>query len=242
VDDECAHFAALVRPAIDRVFSSGRFLARDRVQAAYDQLGLRPGFELSFYFGLLARPMSADGFAAAATYGGADMSDELAQRTAVLNADGSWQLTELGREAAFAAQRAISESAEERWAETRVGLLPGLAGIPVLAELAGRLLTAGLYTGGPAFRAMVPVFEPDDATPAMRLMSRLGALRHHRADAHRSAWAGAGLTLQQLRELDDPHVRASIEDETNRLDGPIYQILSPRERLEFLAGLAALPG
>jgi hypothetical protein len=109
--------------------------------------------------------------------------------------------------------------------------------------LVGRLLQAGQATGGPAFRAVAPVYEPADATSALRLTTRLGALRHHRGDAHRAAWATAGLTLTQLRALpaNSPQRRA-VEDETNRLDEPIYQALTPQEQNELLAGLGALPG
>jgi hypothetical protein len=186
--------------------------------------------------------MPADGFAAVTTYSGSDMSVELAQGTAVVDADGTWQLTELGRDAALAVQRAIADGAEERWAHKPIETLPGLAVVPRLAELVGRLLEAGLATGGPAFRAMSPVHEPASATPALRLSSRLGALRHHRADAHRAAWAAAGLTVAEVRTLADGPVRRSIEDETNRRDDPIYAVLTADERLELLAGLAALPG
>jgi hypothetical protein len=227
---------------IDRVYVGARAASRDRVRVIYERFGLRPGFESSFYFGLLARPMPADGFAAVTTYSGSDMSVELAQGTAVVDADGTWQLTELGRDAALAVQRAIADGAEERWAHKPIETLPGLAVVPRLAELVGRLLEAGLATGGPAFRAMSPVHEPASATPALRLSSRLGALRHHRADAHRAAWAAAGLTVAEVRTLADGPVRRSIEDETNRRDDPIYAVLTADERLELLAGLAALPG
>ncbi|MGH3741852.1 MAG: hypothetical protein ACRDT1_11025, partial [Micromonosporaceae bacterium] len=149
----------------------------------------------------------------------------------------------LGRELALAVQRAYGEVAEESWDRKLIATMPGLAVAPRLAELVDRVLVAGQTTGGPAFRAMAPVYEPPDATPALSLTTRLGALRHHRADAHRAAWAAAGLTLEQLRALppDSPRRRA-IEDETNRLDEPIYGALSAFERDEFLAGLGALPG
>ena len=74
-------------------------------------------------------------------------------------------------------------------------MLPGLASVPRLAELVGRVLTHGMATGGPAFRAMTPAYEPDDASPAMLLVTRLGSLRHHRADAHR---AGASWHFRPL--------------------------------------------
>nr|SBO97370.1 hypothetical protein BN4615_P6886 [Nonomuraea gerenzanensis] len=228
---------------IDRVYVSLRITGRDRIQAVYDEYAIRPGFESSFYFGLLARPMSAEGFAAATAYSGSDMTDELAQGVAEVDRDGTWRLTALGREVALAVQRACGDWAEECWGRKLIETMPGLTVVSRLAELVGRLLEAGQATGGPAFRAMAPVYEPSGATPALRLTSRLGALRHHRADAHRAAWSAAGLTLAQLRALpvDSPQ-RREIEDETNRLDEPVYQKLSQLERDELLAGLGALPG
>lgn len=237
-------YGALIRPVIDRVYVGVRATGRDHVQAqVYDKYGLRPGFESSFYFGLLARPMPADSFAAVTAYSGSDMTDELAQGVAEVDAGGTWRLTALGREVALAVQRAYGEWAERFWDRKPIETLPGLAIVPRLAELVGRLLDAGQSTGGPAFRAMAPVYEPAGATPTVRLTSRLGALRHHRGDAHRTAWAAAGLTLAQLRELpaDSPR-RHAIEAETNRLDEPIYDALSPHERDDLLAGLGALPG
>jgi hypothetical protein len=235
-------YAAVIRPVIDRVYVGLRAASRDRVRDVYARLGLRPGFESSFYFGLLARPMPADGFAAATTYSGSDMTDELRQGIAVCDADGTWRLTELGRDVALAVQRAIGEAAGELWARRPIETMPGLAVVPRLTGLVGRVLQAGLVTGGPAFRAMAPVYEPEDASATLRLATRLGALRHHRADAHRAAWAAAGLTVAQVQALADGPVRRAIEAETNRLDEPIYLALSADERLELLAGLATLPG
>lgn len=51
-----------------------------------------------------------------------------------------------------------------------------------------------------------------------------------------------GTTVEEIRALEDGPVRRAIEDETDRLDEPIYAVLSADERLELLAGLAALPG
>jgi hypothetical protein len=235
-------YAAMVRPVIDRVYVGVRAASRDRVRAVYERFGLRPGFESSFYFGLLARPMPAGSFAAATTYSGSDMTGELEQGIAVVDDAGTWRLTELGREVALAVQRAIGDGAAEFWGRRSIETLPGLTVVPRIAELVGRLLEAGLVTGGPAFRAVAPVYEPSDATPSLQLTSRLGALRHHRADAHRAAWSSAGHTLAQLRELPAGPARQAIEDQTNRLDEPIYAALSTDERLELVAGLAALPG
>lgn len=236
-------YAALIRPVIDRVYVGVRQAARDRIRRLYDGCGLRPGFESSFYFGLLARPLPADGFAAVTTYSGWDMTDELAQGVAEVDADGTWRLTELGRRLALAVQRELGDVATEFWDRKPIATMPGLAVVPRLAELVGRLLAAGEATGGAAFHAMVPVYEPADADPAVRLTTRLGALRHHRGDAHRTAWMAAGLTLSQLRALPpDGAQRRVIEAETNRRDEPIYQALAPTERDELLAGLGALPG
>ncbi|ADD41446.1 hypothetical protein [Stackebrandtia nassauensis] len=235
-------YAARIRPVIDRVYTGLRRAAMPRQRAVYEKFGATPGFESSFYFGLLARPMSAAGFAAATTYSGADMTGEREQGVATVDDDGNWGLTERGRELALAVQWAVADGAEEAWGQTPIATMPGLSVVPRLAELVGRLLDAGRESGGPAFRALTPVFEPADATPSLLLASRLGALRHHRGDAHRAAWQGRGLSLDELRELSGGAQRQAIEDETDRLDAPIYAVLTADERLELLAGLGALPG
>jgi hypothetical protein len=236
------YYAALARPTLDRVYSALRRAGHRQVSAVYEKFGLRPGFEHSFYFGLLARPMPADALGDALAYTGVDMTDELAQGTAEQDADGAWRLTALGRELALAVQREVAAGAEEFWASPPIATMPGLAGVPRLVELVGRLLDAGQATGGPAFRAVAPVYEPAGASPVLRLTTRLGAFRHHRADAHRAAWRAAGLTAQQIRALPDGPQRQAVEDDTNRRDEPVYSVLSPDERLELLAGLAGLPG
>ncbi|SFF10146.1 hypothetical protein SAMN05421541_10637 [Actinoplanes philippinensis] len=236
-------FAGRIRPVIDRVYVGARAAGRDRVLAVYARHGLRPGFESSFYFGLLARPMTAEAFAAATTYLGGDMSAELEQGIAVVDSAGTWRLTDRGRDIALGVQLAIGEAAAERWTPGPPldAMLPGPAALPRLVDLVGRLLEAGHATGGPAFTAMAPVSEPEGASAAVRLTSRLGALRHHRGDAHRAAWQGAGLTLEQLRALPEGPQRRAVEAETDRRDEPLYQVLDDEERIELLAGLGALP-
>jgi hypothetical protein len=233
-------YAGWIRPVIDRVYVGVRQRAGAPIAEFYAERALRPGFESSFFFGVLARPMPAEALEAALTYVGVDMANELAQGVAEVDAKGAWRLTGLGRELARTVQRMIAEEAERRWATA--DFLPGLPAVSRLADLVGRVLEHGLGTGGPAFRAMAPVYEPPDASPALRLTTRLGALRHHRADAHRAAWRTAGLTVEQLRTLPDGPARQAIEDETNRLDEPPYAALTTDERLELLAGLGALPG
>jgi hypothetical protein len=236
-------YAALVRPVIDRVFSGARVAARPQVRKVIQDTGLSPGLIYSIYFGLLARPLPADGFAAITTYSGGDMTEELEQGIIVVDDAGTWSLTDSGRSLALALQKAVGVGAEEFWAVRNVATVPGLDALPRLAELLDRLLKAGAATGGPAFTAMSPVYEPADASPSVQVTCRLGALRHHRGDAHRAAWAAAGLTLDELTALPaESAQRQAIEDETNRLDAPIYEILTEHERWEFLALLGSLPG
>ncbi|MGY0233350.1 hypothetical protein [Longispora urticae] len=235
-------YAALIRPVVDRVYSTARAAGRERGRAVIEKFGVHPGFILSFYFGLLARPMSAEGLDAALAYVGNDMTDELAAGVTVVGPDGAWHLTDLGRTLALAIQDATAEAAAELWSRTSVATMPGLAVVPRLAELVGTLVAAGAPTGGPAFATLAPVFEPADASPALLLMNRLGALRHHRGDAHRAAWAAAGLTVDGVRALADGPVRDAVEADTNRRDAPVYAALTEGERWELLAGLGALAG
>lgn len=235
-------YAALVRPAIDRVYIGMRQASRGRLREVVARTGLQPGFNGSFYFGLLARPMPAEAFAAATTYSGSDMTGELEQNIMAVDDAGTWSLTESGRAVTLELQQAIADAAQEHWAQTFNGSLPGTAALPRLAELLAVLLKAGEATGGPAFRAATPVYEPADASYALQVSTRMGALRHHRGDAHRAAWTAAGLTLEHLRALSptDP-LRISIEQDTNRRDEPVYDALTDAERWELLGLLAALP-
>ncbi|GAA2368111.1 hypothetical protein Cme02nite_27870 [Catellatospora methionotrophica] len=235
-------YAALVRPALDRVYIGMRAAARDRLRELTEQTGLRQGLNSSFYFGLLARPMPADAFAAVTAYGAADMSDELAQGVMAVDGTGTWSLTDTGRTYTLALQQTIADAAQQLWAQTLRGALPGDAVLPRLAELLAVLLEAGRATGGPAFLAATPVYEPPGASYALQVSTRMGALRHHRGDAHRAAWAAAGLTLEQLRALSAADaLRLAIEQDTNRRDEPVYAVLSEAERWELLGLLAALP-
>jgi hypothetical protein len=235
------HYAALIRPAVDRVYAGMRKAAAPRVRQAVTHQGPRPGLLLDFHFGLLARPMPAAAFAALTTYSGADGGAELTAGLATVDGAGTWALTEAGTLMALDIQRAIGEGAHEHWSQTIIATMPGAAALPELAGLLGRLLDAGAASGGPAFAAMAPVYEPADASPALQVSTRLGALRHHRADAHRAAWQGAGLTLPELLALPAGPERDAIEEETNRRDAPVYGALTEAERWNLLAILAALP-
>jgi hypothetical protein len=229
-------YAAHVRPALDRVYPSLRRAAGPRVREVLEAAQMRPGFISDFYYGLLARPMPAASFAAVTTYSHPDMSQELAAGVATVDGDGTWALTESGMLLAGDIQRAIGEGTQEHWARIPAG------DVEELSRLLGVLLEAGAATGGAAFAALVPVYEPHDASPALCASTRLGALRHHRADAHRAAWQSAGLTLEELREIEpDSARRLAVEADTNRRDAPIYTSLTEDERWSFLAILAKLP-
>ncbi|MDM4778821.1 MULTISPECIES: hypothetical protein [unclassified Micromonospora] len=229
-------YARLVRPAIDRVYVGARWGARARMEAFYAERGCTLGAENSFFSGVLARPMPAEALADGLVYTSGSMAEELEQGVVVRDTEGAWHLTDLGRELTLFAQRATGEAAEEQWT-----MLPGLSIVPRLADLVGRVLTHAQATGGPVFRAMSPPYEPAGASPALLLVTRLGSLRHHRADAHRAAWRAAGLTADEIRTLPDGPQRAAIEADTDRRDEPAYAALTEAERWELLAGLAALP-
>lgn len=233
----------MVRPAIDRAYAGMRIGGRAPVREVLNAAGIRPGFLLDFYFGLLARPMPPDGFAAATAYHSPDMDQIVEHDLASKQVDGSWTLTGAGRDLATRIMNAVAAGAEEVWGRKPLGTLPWARPLDRLAELLGRLIDAGAATGGPAFRALAPPFEPADASPALLVAGRMGAFRHYRADAHRAAWAAAGITLDELLALpeDDPRRRV-IEQDTNRRDATIYDALTGQERLEFLGLLATLPG
>jgi hypothetical protein len=162
--------------------------------------------------------------------------DELAAATLVdIAGDGTVRATENGH-GLLAEMYAIGADAlGALWAE-RATTLPGLN------DLIGRVVTAGLQTGGPAYTAMAPPHEPADTPVGLLLHHRLSVLRYHRADAHAAAWQAAGLTSVTIREMTPGPTSDAIEVETNRRAGQPYAALLHDERVTLLAGLAALPG
>jgi hypothetical protein len=232
-------YAALIRPVIDRIHVSLRHAARAEVRDWYASRGFVPGVEIDVFYALLDHPIPEAALAARMVYVGFD-PEAAARPGLVERAGGAWHLTGPGREVAVEADRILGRTAERLWSYRPSPSLPGLAAVEAALPLVERLLEAGQATGGPVFRALTPVWEPEGATAAARLVSRLEALRHHRADAHRAAWAAAGLTVDEIQALESGPVREAIEAETNRRDEPLYDALDVDERLVLLASLGAL--
>jgi hypothetical protein len=149
--------------------------------------------------------------------------------------DGAIRATETGRAVLGGMYQVGAEVTGQLWSQ-RGNALAGLN------DLAGRVVQAGLATGGDAYMTLAPPYEPVDATVGVLLHHRLSVLRYHRADAHAAAWQAAGLTSETMMQLPAGPMRAAIEAETNRRAGVAYATLSVDERVALLAGLAALPG
>jgi hypothetical protein len=149
--------------------------------------------------------------------------------------DGAIQATGSGRVVLTEMYKVSANMAGELWAGQE-GTLAGLS------TLAGRVVNAALVTGGDAYLAMAPPYEPAGASPGLVLHTRLSVLRYHRADAHAAAWQAAGLTSAGISQMPAGAVRDAIEAETNHQAGIPYTALDPDERMTFLSGLAALPG
>jgi hypothetical protein len=189
---------------------------------------------------LAARTVTAAGIAAVYRYRDSDevRGDLDGLRAAGLIdavGDGAVEATETGRAVLAGMYQAGAEVTGQLWSQHA-------GAIADLNDLAGRVVQAGLATGGDAYLALAPPYEPADATIGVLLHHRLSVFRYHRADAHAASWQAAGLTGETMRQLPEGPVRAAIEAETNRRAGMPYAILSADERVALLAGLAALPG
>jgi len=149
--------------------------------------------------------------------------------------DGTIEATETGRAVLAGMYQVSAEVTGQLWSQHDNALAS-------LNDLAGRLVQAGLATGGDAYMTLAPPYEPADATVGVLLHHRLSVLRYHRADAHAAAWQAAGLTSEAVMQLPAGPIRAAVEAETNRRAGVPYATLSVDERVALLAGLAALPG
>lgn len=93
---------------------------------------------------------------------------------------------------------------------------------------------------GPVFDAMVAAGRA--VTGPAGLFDRVNALRYHRADAHATAWAAAGLDAAGARALaDGDPLRRRIETATDLVNARAYRPLAPADRQSLVDGLRALP-
>jgi hypothetical protein len=190
--------------------------------------------------GLAARPVSAAGLAAVYRYRDADefrrYLDTLTSAGIVEQAaDGAIRATDTGRALLAVMYESSAEAAAELWSGRRET-------VAELNELAGRLVVAAEVSGGDAYAAVAPPYEPPGASPELLLHHRLAVLRYHRADAHAAAWRAAGYTVDTIRGLADGPERERVEAETNRRAGRPYVTLSAGERSRLVSGLTGLPG
>ena len=190
--------------------------------------------------GLAARPVSAAGLAAVYRYRDPGQVrrnfDTLAGAEIIERAgNGAIRATDAGRALLALMYASGAEAAAGLWSGNR-------ATAAGLSELAGRLVVAAVASGGDAYAAVAPPYEPPGASPELLLHHRLAVLRYHRADAHAAAWQEAGHTVDTIRGLAEGPERERIEAETNRRAGRPYAALSAAERSRLVSGLTGLPG
>src|SRR5262249_12234155 len=175
-----------------------------------------------------SRPVSGAGLAAVYRYRDADQIRRnlgiLATAGIIEQAgDGAIRATDTGRVAIAAMYEADAEAAADLRSAHRET-------VASMTELAGRLVEAAPASGGDAYAAVAPPYEPPDASPELLLHHRLAVLRYHRADAHAAAWQAAGHTVDTIRGLANGPEHERIEAETNRRAGQPYATLSAAER------------
>jgi hypothetical protein len=243
VDISPDRFARLIAPVVERLTLAVVTKAMARGASATVPAAVPPGAMRMFgqlRTALLARKVPTAALAAIYRYrDGGDVRRDLEGLHAAglidTTDDDAIQATGSGRVVLTEMYKVSADMAGELWA----GQEGSLAG---LSSLAGRVVDAALVTGGDAYLAMAPPYEPAGAASGLLLHTRLSVLRYHRADAHAAAWQAAGLTSASISQMAAGPVRDAIEAETNRQAGIPYSALDPDERMTFLAGLAALPG
>jgi hypothetical protein len=236
-------FAGLVAPAIDRVFRSAIALPRPHTREVALRYcdGRVPGplVEFRTALGWPGRTVTPSHVAAVLRYRD---PDELRPAVAghvdggllEVDPDGGFRATGRGRDFLGELLAVQGTVLSEHWRGHEVRM-------DRLVEVTGRVLAEAGATGGEAFAAMAPPYEPAGTVPPALLLNRLGTLRYHRADAHAAAWQAAGLTAAQIQTMPAGPERATIEAETDRLAAPPYAGLALDEKFVLLADLAALP-
>jgi len=242
VDLAPAAFAALVAPAIDRLYGDAMITVRDQggrdLVTRVGRPALAPLIVLRMRLEWPDGVVSAPGLEAVHRYHDpqewrANLAISAEHGAAEFLPDGGLRATEQGRQL-------LGELTEHQAAVTADLWAGQDQRVRRLVDALAILLEAGAPTGGDAFAALTPPYEPPSAPASLRLLIRLGALRYHRADAHAAAWGTAGLTADGIAEMPPGADRDAIEAETNVRAAPPFGALDARHRLEFLADLAAM--
>jgi hypothetical protein len=233
-------FAGLVAPAVDRAFRSA--MARPRAEAR--ELIARyapdhppgPLIEFRTALGWPGRSVTTTQAAAVLRYRdlAAFRAEVEAHPLLAVDPADAFRATDAGHEFLLGLLRVQGEVLSDAWRAhaDRVNRL---------VHVLGRLLSAAAETGGDAFAAMAPPYEPPGVPDAAVLLNRLGTLRYHRADAHAGAWQAAGFTAAAILAEPPGERRDAVEAETNRGAAAPFAARDKGERLAFLADLAALP-
>jgi hypothetical protein len=239
VDLSPVRVAPLVAPVTDRLVIGILLRAQPGNRQLAEAHGLaRSGGLVEFRYALLGGPVARSTADAVARYfsrGGLDEELDAQVAQGMISIDGDRiVVTDGGRAFLHAVYDLHAGMTTEAWEAQ-------LSNVEWLADVVGRLLAAGAATAGPAFAGMGRPFERRGDPAALVLFNRLSALRYHRADAHAAAWAAAGHTAESIRAMAPGPARQAIEDDTNRRAAAPYAAITPDERLDLLAGLAALP-
>jgi len=238
-------YAPLIARVIDRVFPEFMMAVRER--GGRDLVGRyggppAAGYLVEFRTKLwpAGASVTAGQFAAVCRYRDLEAARESLRRhaehgTLALHEDGTFEATDRGRELLRELFALHGEVARRFWAAFPTARLN---------ELAERALRS--VTAGPSLSAMTPCSYPTSTPTEAVLVNTLGTLRYHRADAHAAAWQAEGLTADQIKAMpldgaDAGGVRTHIEEQTDRGAAAAWVALTEAERLEFLAGLGALP-
>jgi hypothetical protein len=235
-------FAGYVAPAIDRVFRRAMAYGREHsgraLVARHGVVGALIEFRTSLAWpGRVVEPAQ---FAAVLRYRDLDegrryIAGHVQHGTLEWAGHGGFRATDAGHRFLAELYDHHGTVLAELWRDEPARLAR-------LNHVLHRVLDAAAATGGDAFAAMAPAFEPADAPPGLLLLNRLSSMRYHRADAHAAAWAAAGLTAARMTALPAGEQREAIEAETDRRAAPPYEMLTPQERMGMLVDLAALPG
>ncbi|HEY2792846.1 MAG TPA: hypothetical protein VGJ28_10840 [Micromonosporaceae bacterium] len=110
-----------------------------------------------------------------------------------------------------------------------------------LADVFVSVLAAAERTGGGAFAAMAPPFQPAGASDRVRLLNQLSTMRYHRSDAHAAAWRERGRTAAEMLVMPAGRERDAIEARTDELAAPPYAHLDADVVATIISDLAALP-
>ncbi|MFC4337495.1 hypothetical protein [Salininema proteolyticum] len=233
------NFARAYRPILDRAYVGLRLTAAPQIKALYQEHDTKPGPEHAMPFAFTTGPIPLQALHDAFIYQKPDLNEHITTGHLVID-NGQAGLNAQGTHIATAIEKALATAGRRLWTRRPIPTMPDDQDLDDLTAIIERLLAGGHRSPGTVWNALTPRKFTQQHDREHRLATGLGILRHHRADAYRSAWREQGWNVDDALEVTDGPTRDRVEALTDQRDMTLWNTLDEDDQWRLIGITGAL--